>query len=225
MPRPLMFLSDIQRHRKYRLRVNLEFQFRPCKQSQHTQRHAHVQAHTHKPAQLSHTNSMCICCYSPFSLPVNLQVSAPVSGCLLFDNFSPYSVVSADLLYNADICTTITKTDDKQFCLNNSGFPFCWKNPNDLVASETVMRTDVDTSVNLMTQQKPSIPPSIEWICCLWLFCLCNWIHNPATNVNTQCFAILSCWPCRKQAYSRMAASTMAQPSKPSGSVMQHWPP
>lgn len=33
MLRPLMFLSDLQRHRKYRLRVNLEFQFGFCANS------------------------------------------------------------------------------------------------------------------------------------------------------------------------------------------------
>ena len=69
-----------------------------------------------------------------------------------------------------------------------------------------------------------SVPTSPEWICCHWLFCRCSWIHNPATNVNTQYFAVLSCCPCRKQAYSRMAASTMTEPSKPSGCDMHHWP-
>lgn len=85
---------------------------------------------------------------------------------------------------------------------------------NATTLSETVMHTDVDTNVirNVMTQQQPA------------RFHLLNGSAVTGFSVSaaesitlplmwTQCFAVLSCWPCRKQAYSGMAASTMAQPS------------
>lgn len=113
--------------------------------------------------------------------------------------------------------------NEEQFSSKCSNWCFCLTNPNATVLSKTVMYTNVDTNVirNVMTQEKPLCLQVLNG-CVVRAFCWYSLIHNPVTDVNTHCFAALSCWPCRKQAYSCMAASAMPQPSKPSGHVMQH---
>lgn len=85
------------------------------------------------------------------------------------------------------------------------------------------MHTNVDTNVirNVMTQGQPVCLHVLNG-CVVSDFCWYSLIHNPATNVNVCVLLFFHVGHAEKQAYSCMAANTVAPPSKPSGLVMQH---